>query len=187
MANALPYSETLRPGDLPADRPHAITLEPDAAARQRLAEALGLRALRKLRFTGQLKPLGRRDWRLEATLGATVVQDCVVTLDPVTTRIDDTVARTYLAEMPELPEGDEIEMPEDDSLEPLPVELDLGAVMTEALALALPAYPHAKGVDPVDMRQAPPGADPLDDAAAKPFAGLAALRDKLGKTGKPED
>ena len=32
-------------------------------------------------------------------------------------------------------------MPEDDAIEPLPETLDLGEVLAEALALALPAYP----------------------------------------------
>ena len=67
-------------------------------------------------------------------LGATVTQACVVTLAPVITRIEETVTRRYLADMPE-PEGEEVEMPEDDSAEPLPVIIDPGAVMIEALAL----------------------------------------------------
>ena len=32
---------------------------------------------------------------LEADLGATVVQSCVVTLDPVTTRVEETALRRY--------------------------------------------------------------------------------------------
>ncbi len=102
-----------------------------------------------------------RDWRLEAKLGATVVQPCVVTAEPVTTRIDDPVTRRYLAQMPE-PQGDEVEMPEDDSAEPLPDVLDLSAVMAEALALALPLYLTSArcGIDPDRVRR--PGCGALD-------------------------
>lgn len=171
----------LRPGDLPPGRTVEIKLTPDAKARAAIATALGIQAVRKLRLHGQLIPLGRADWRLEATLGATVVQDCVVTLAPVTTRIDEPIQRSYLAKPPHLPAGEEIEMPEDDSVEPLPAELDLTAIMTEALALALPVYPHAEGLAPLRESYTAPGIAPLGDDEAKPFAGLAGLRDTLGK------
>ena len=156
-----------------------FALVPDATARARLAEELGLLTLRKLRFEGRLAPEGERDWHLIARLGATVVQPCVVTLSPVTTRIDTDVERRYLAEMPELPEGDEIEMPEDDTLEPMPEKLDLMNVLAEALALALPDFPRAEGVEAVDMTVTEPGKTPITEAEAKPFAGLKSLRERL--------
>ena len=162
--------------------PVAFRLEPDAEARAALAGELGLLALRKLRFEGRLVPEGRRDWTLTATLGATVVQPCVVTLDPVTTRIDETVERRYLADYVE-PEADEVEMPEDDAQEPLPEVLDLKQVMAEALELALPLYPRASGAELGAANFAAPGVVPLTPAKLRPFAGLESLRDKLGKGG----
>jgi len=159
--------------------PVEVELVPDADLRAPIAARLGLLALRKLRFAGTLIPEGKRDWRLEATLGATVVQPCIVTLAPVTTRIDVPVTRRYLSEMPVLPEGDEIEMPEDDSTEPLPETLDLVQVMVEALALALPLYPRADGAELGDAAYAPPRVAPLTDEDTKPFAALAELKRKL--------
>lgn len=164
--------------------PTPFALAPEAPERAALAAALGVLSLRKLRFSGRLIPEGRRDWRLEADLGATVVQACVVTAEPVTTRIDEPVLRRYLADLPE-PEGDEIEIPEDDSAEQLPVSLDLGAVMAEALALALPPYPRAPGAELGEARFAPPGTAPLSDADTRPLSGLAALRDRLRGTDDP--
>jgi len=175
------FSHPLRIADLGAQGPTAFLLEPDARTRASIAAELGIPALRKLRFAGEIRPLGKSDWHLTATLGATAVQDCVVSLQPVTTRIDEPVQRTYLANPPEVPEADEIEMPDDDTVEALPAVLDLGAVMIEALALALPDYPHAEGVTPVSASFTEPGAAPMSYEDAKPFAGLAALRDKLGK------
>jgi uncharacterized metal-binding protein YceD (DUF177 family) len=163
---------------LPRSTDRAFELVPDAAARERLAAELGLLGLRKLRLTGRLVPEGKRDWRLEASLGATVVQPCVVTAEPVTTRLDEPVARRYLAVMPE-PEGEEVEMPEDDSAEPLPAALDLFAVLAEALALALPQYPRAAGAELGEAVFAAPGVAPMTDEEARPLAGLAALRDRL--------
>ena len=157
---------------------------PDAGTRAALAARLDLLGLRKLRFAGRLTPEGAQDWRLEASLGATVVQACVVTAEPVTTRLDEAVTRRYLARIPE-PEGDEVEMPEDDTIEALPGTLDLAEVMEEALALALPLYPRAPEAALEQAVFAPPGVAPLTDEEARPLAGLAALRDRLaaGDTG----
>lgn len=178
-------SEKIVLARLPRSAAFSFDLVPDAPARAALAAEFGLLALRKLRFAGSLVAEGKRDWALQATLGATVVQPCVVTAEPVTTRIDDPVTRRFLANMPQ-PEGDEAEIPDDDTLEPLPEILDLAMLMAEALALALPLYPRAPGAALAQARFAPPGVTPLDDEAAKPLAGLAALRDKLAGQDDPE-
>jgi uncharacterized metal-binding protein YceD (DUF177 family) len=71
----------------------------------------------------------------------------------------------------------EVEIPEDDTVEPLGAIIDTGAVMVEALALALPLYPRAEGAELGDLTVAPPGAEPIA-RAANPFAALSALRDR---------
>lgn len=171
----------LRLASLPrnTDRPFSVVPAPGWLAD--LARALDLSALRKLRFQGRLSPEGKRDWRLEATLGATVVQPCVVTGAPVTTRIDVPVLRRFSSSYVAPKEG-EAEMPEDDTLDPLPEMLSLLDVLEEALALEVPAYPRAEGVAPAEATAAPPGAAPLPEQdVAKPFAGLAGLRDRLAR------
>lgn len=162
--------------------PMAFALKPDADARAALANALGIRGIKKLTFTGEIGPDGRRDLHLDAVLGATVVQDCVVTGDPVITRIDETTKRRYLTDMAQV-EDSEIEMPEDENADPMPVSLDLRDVMAEALALALPPWPRATGVDPVDISVTEPGKAPMTDEDAKPFAALKSLRE----TGSEDD
>lgn len=171
------YSHPIKLSELSARKPLRFSLAPHAAAQEAIAAELGIDAVRKLTFKGELRPEGRHDWVLEADLGATVVQPCVVTLAPVTTRIEESVTRRYLAEMPE-PTGDEIEMPADDTAEPLPAVIDAGAVMIEALALALPDYPRAEGAELPPTEAAPPGAAPLGETARRPFAGLADLLKK---------
>ncbi len=147
-------------------------LRPDAATLATLAEALGITAIRKLAFTGRLTPVGRRDWALDGTLGATVVQPCVLTLAPVTTRIDEAVTRRYVTDLPD-PGPGETEFTDDES-EALPPVLDLSEVVAEALALALPPWPRAEGAELGEV------GDGSDDSE-RPFAGLAGLRDRLGK------
>jgi len=158
-------------------RAHAFALKPDADTCGALAADLGITGLRKLSFQGQIVPDGKTDLRLDAQLGATVVQECVVTAEPVTTRIEEHVLRRYVANL-ELPEADEIEMPEDDTVDPMPEVIDLSEIMAEALALALPPWPRAEGVDPVDLTVTEPGKAPMTDDDAKPFAGLKSLLDK---------
>lgn len=177
---ALPFSHPVRSAGLPGKRAFAFDLKPQAETRAAIAAALGLLDLRMLRFVGELQPVGRKDVALEARLVADAVQPCSVTLAPVPVLLEETVARRYLADWVE-PEGDEVEMPEDDSAEPLPDVIDLGAVAVEALALALPLYPRAPGVDLGEAVFGPPDAAPLRDADLRPFAGLAGLKDRLGR------
>jgi uncharacterized metal-binding protein YceD (DUF177 family) len=169
----------IRLAELPVNRPTPVRIAPDQAELDALAAALGVSALRKVRLEGELVPRGRRDWDLAAHLGATVVQPCVVTLAPVTTRIEEQVERRFRADLPEPPPGAEIEMPEDDALEPLPETLDLARVLAEALALAIPEYPRADGAELGEAVFTAPGERPMTDAEAKPFAPLAALKGKL--------
>lgn len=144
----LPWAHLLTRAALARRKPLEFDLSPAPEARAALADNLGLLKLPKLRFAGSLSPIGVADWLLEARLGASVVQPCVVSLTPVKTRIDEVVSRHFLAEPPAAPAG-ESRMPDDDEAEPLPAAgLDIGEVMAEALALALPDYPRAPGAVP---------------------------------------
>lgn len=171
-------AEVLRLDD-PKRREIGFALRPGPEALAALAGRLGASALRKVAFEGRVLPEGGGDWRLEAHLGATAVQPCVVTLAPVTTRIETDVRRRYLADYTP-PEGaGETEMPEDDTLEPLPAALDLGELLAEALSLALPDFPKAEGAELGEAVYTEPGTAPMTDEDARPFAGLKGLRDKL--------
>ena len=92
----------LRLGDLSTKRPTSFELVPVDGERAAMADVLGIPELKKFRFTGEIAPQGSRDWQLKADLGATVVQDCVVTLAPVTTRLDEQVFRVYSADVEEI-------------------------------------------------------------------------------------
>ncbi len=184
MAKPLTDIAVLRVAELPKGTAQSFDIVPDAAARAAMANELGILALRKLTFRGQLAPLGRRDWQLTAELGATAQQACIATLEPVTCRIDVRVQRRFLADMPHPEEleptpEDGVPIPEDEAEEPLGATIDLGRVLIEAVALALPDYPRKEGAGAAEAAAAPPGADPLDDDAVKPFAGLAALRAQM--------
>ena len=179
MAASSPSKPVLRVSDLPQRQETPIFLEPDAAARKAMASELGVSEVRKARLDGTLRPEGKSDWRLDATLGATVVQPCIVTLQPVTTRIDEPVSRRYLAAYEIDPDIDEMEMPEDDTIEPLGETIDLAALLQEALSLAIPLYPRAEEATLGEAVFTEPGKTPMTDDEARPFAGLAGLKAKL--------
>ena len=173
-----PAPTRLAVADLAQNRPNLFEVILTEPQRTKLAAELDLLGLRKVRFAGEIVAQGKRDWRLYSKLGATVVQPCVVTLDPVTTRIDTDVARIYEANFV-YPDETEAEMPDDETREPLPEEIDLHEILAEALALNLPSYPRADGADLGEAVFTEPGKAAMRDEDARPFAGLAALREQL--------
>ncbi len=179
MTDPLPLTHPLRTAGLGARTATPFDLRPNGPQRAALAAYLDIMAIPEMRFRGTITPAGRRDLVLEGVLTARVVQACVVTLDPVTTHLSEQVRRRYVEDFT-LPEGDEVEMPEDDGIEPLPQAIDLGEVATEALTLALPLYPKAAGASLGETVHAEDGVTPLRDADLRPFAGLAGLAMKTG-------
>ncbi|MDO6731598.1 DUF177 domain-containing protein [Marinovum sp. 2_MG-2023] len=173
---------TLLVASLPQNRAHRFEITPTEPERRLLATELGVSSLRKLRFSGEVKGAGKRDFVLHAKLGATVIQPCVQTLDPVTTRLDTEVERRFIANWHDVEEsGAETEMPEDVTSEELGTTISLWDAMIEALALAIPDYPRAPDAPPLgDTNITEPGKQAMRDEDTKPFAGLAALKKQLG-------
>ena len=173
-----PFPPAYRVTALPTRKPLRFDVVLDSESRAALARDLELSSLPRLRLSGEIRPVGRGDFELEARLEAQAVQPCAVTLAPVETRIAETVLRRYVEGMA-WPEAEEVEMPEDDSAEPLPERIDLRDVAAEALALALPDYPRAPGAELGEAVFADAETAPLRDEDVKPFAALATLRDRL--------
>ena len=107
----------------------------------------------------------------------------MATLAPVPAKVDTKIIRRFVPE--ESVEATRIEEDLDPDGDDAPdiygAHLDLGAAALEELALALDPYPRAgeaeAEIEPV--RVAPPGVEPLTDEALRPFAKLAALKEKL--------
>ncbi len=181
--NTPPWSQPITVAELPAQRDTAFSVVPDSTLLKTLKDELGLQNLRKLRFKGTLTPNGRTDWRLDGELGATVVQNCVITLKPVTTRIDENVSRLFIGKMPEIEEGSEVEITNNENTEQLGEIIDPGEIMVEALTLVLPEFPKIEDAELGQTFFTEPGKTPMDDAEARPFSGLKAMREKLENGG----
>jgi uncharacterized protein DUF177 involved in 23S rRNA accumulation len=141
----------------------------DEAARDAIAAVMGLRSLPRLQATFDVVRRGRDNVHVVGTVSARVGQTCVITLEPIE---DDIEAPVDLVFAPPAAETAELSV---DAPEPLLDGIvDLGAVTTEFLVLAVDPYPRKAGA----VFRAPPTAD----AGAHPFAALAALRKGEGGT-----
>ncbi|MEL7173415.1 MAG: DUF177 domain-containing protein [Pseudomonadota bacterium] len=164
----------------------SFELTPEAPERALVAQYLGLDALPALAFRGEIMQRGA-GWGLEGRLTARMQQSCVVTLEPVETEVDVPVERLWLPDVAP-PTGAEIELRAEDDRAPemLGRAIDLAIPMLEALALEIDPFPRADGAAHGTQVYAPPGSAPLTDEAAKPFAGLSALKARLSGAGGDE-
>lgn len=142
-------------------------LEAQPAECAALARRFAIPAVNRLRAVLRLRPEPGGAVLAEGRMEAEVVQDCVVTLDPVVQAVEEAVALRILppgAAFSEDPEGPDEIAAEGDAV-------DLGEALAEQLALALDPYPRAPGAalpgEEAGEAEAPP---------AGPFASLASLR-----------
>jgi uncharacterized metal-binding protein YceD (DUF177 family) len=168
------WSVPLAVSEVPETGRH-IELVADQGARAALAKLAGLADLPRLAASFDVTPRGRGGLHVVGRLSATVGQTCVVTLEPLENDIDETIDLVFAPESALPPElaGEEIEVPVEDAPEPLVGgHIDLGAISTEFLVLAIDPYPRK----PDAVFQSPPAGDD----SARPFAALAALKKARG-------
>jgi uncharacterized metal-binding protein YceD (DUF177 family) len=147
-----------------------------AAERTALSQRLGLVALDRFEVDASLSREVAGGIRLAARIEAELVQECVVTLDPVPSRLDESFVLIYRRRP--LAQSEIIDVGEED-IEPLEGDsIDIGEAAAQQLSLALdpfPRTPTAKlpeaGVpDSATAREMPP--------PTHPFAALARLAKK---------
>jgi uncharacterized metal-binding protein YceD (DUF177 family) len=122
-----------------------VELEATAEERSSLARRFDLVELRSLSASGRLERDGR-DLCFRGQLQAEVVQSCVVSLEPVASRIQEPIERRYrrLAPGEALLEPGLLADPQAAEVEPLRgTSIDFGEAVAEELGLALEVYPRA--------------------------------------------
>lgn len=153
--------------DIPDTGLH-VEIDAPEAARAALAALGGLRELSWLSAVFDLARKGA-GVRVTGQVNARVGQKCVVTLEPIESDLEELVDLIFAPADAGQAEARDTE----ESPEPLvDGKLDLGAVATEFLLLGIDPYPRKAGAE-----FAPPMAD---DGGAHPFAGLEALKKRLG-------
>jgi uncharacterized metal-binding protein YceD (DUF177 family) len=155
-----------------------IATEAAPAERDALRDRFGVPEVRAFAVTATVGAWGPGGWRVSGRVEARLVQTCVVTLEPVETALAEPFER-FFAPPARLEEAAAL-LDEDarDELEPLGAAIDLGEIAAEAAALAIDPYPRAPGAVFDGAASAPPGAAPLTPEALRPFARLAALRNR---------
>lgn len=170
-----PWSVLVSLHDIPDTGRH-FELHADEIARAAIAKAAELRALPRLEASFEVTRRGSAGLNVLGRVSATVGQDCVVTLEPLENEIDEAVDLTFLPgaapAAAEVVHRRVVEVASDDDepeIEPLVNDtVDLGAIATEFLLLAIDPYPRK----PEAVFEAPP----IKDEADHPFAALASLR-----------
>ena len=164
--------------DLSTTATNGFRFRPGKSVLAELAREIRANSVSNLVFRGEVRAASPEEWLLHGHLGATVRQQCVISLEEVKTRIDVAVERRFLADMDRVYPGLECPVPEDDTVEPLASNIDLYGLAKEVLLLELPTYPR------VDDAVVPEGVDPSplpdrDNGGSQPFAVLSEFRGRL--------
>ena len=171
------WSVPLAVSEVPETGRH-IDLVADEGTRAALARLTGLADLPRLAASFDVTPHGRGGLHVVGRVSAKVGQTCVVTLEPIENDIDEAIDLVFApaSALPPLA-GSEVELPVEDAPEPLVGgQIDLGAIATEFLILAIDPYPRKP--DAVFDHEVTPS-DPEDH----PFAALKALKVEPKKSG----
>ena len=160
----LPYSEPVRLHQVGA----GVTrrLEPDAAARARIAKALDLASLDAFVAEVTLAP-APAGWRMSGRVRASLAQTCGITLEPLPVEVDAPFAISLAEAVDE--DSEEIVITLDDE-SPDMIEggqVDLGQYAVEQLALLLDPFPRKPGAEFVQ---------PPEPTEISPFSVLKQLR-----------
>lgn len=159
-----------------------LELVADAPTRAAIAGLAGVAGLPRLEAQFDLTRHGGDGLHVVGRVAATVEQNCVVTLEPMQTDIDEAVDLVFVGSPRQTAEPGETEkihtLDEDEAPQALDNgSVDLGAVAIEFVFLGINPYPRKAGV----VFDAPPAG--AGDPQAHPFAALAALKKDFGGQG----
>lgn len=131
-----------------------VVVEPDAKARAELARVHGLVSVERFRAELLFVAWKRGGISVTGSVRATIVQQCIVTLEPIEAEIDEDVDLVFVPEGSALArdtiEEGELVLSADGPDLPETfdgVSIDAGAVAEEAFALAIDPYPRKPGAE----------------------------------------
>lgn len=175
-AGVFPLSQPVQVSDLLRGDVVSLTIDADDDERRALADFLNIPEVKSLVARVKLRAEPGRRFVLDGTVVADLVQSCVVTLEPVETRVEGSIRHVYIDTPPENEDAD-LDPFDDDS--PDLIEggvIDAGAAVCEYMALEMEPYPRAKDAPTVE-NTAQNGGGEADPPKNNPFAVLAKLRD----------
>ena len=139
-----------------------------------IAKALKIPALESLTTNYQIHALPGGGYRLSGSIQASVIQACIVTLEPLPAQVNEDFTSEFWPEPKSVDEDGDKAVLDGADIEPLQNGvIDAGRIIFEALSAALDPYPRKQGAE-FDWH------DPASQNPEKisPFAVLAKLKDK---------
>jgi len=174
--SAVEFSRTFRRDEI-GDRARDVRIEANEDERAALARRFDLQALDGLAGTAAITR-SAAGIRASGRIEARVVQNCVVTGQPVPAAIDEPFELLFVEEAALASDAEEIELSSADC-DVIGYDgqaIDLGEALAQTLALALDPFPRAPGADAV-LREA----GVLKEEEAGAFGALAGLKQALEK------
>jgi Large ribosomal RNA subunit accumulation protein YceD len=173
----VPWSVPVTVDDVPEETARHFKLSADAGTRAAVAKVAALRDLPRLEATFEVTRRGSKALHVVGKVSATVGQNCVATLEPLSNEVEENVDLVFA---PPSPMVQQQAVDDDDEGAPkrgrrnldgpealIDGAVDLGALATEFLILGLDPYPRKDGAvfkPPQDIEPDP-----------GPFAALAGL------------
>jgi uncharacterized metal-binding protein YceD (DUF177 family) len=158
-----------------ADSGRRIAIAADATTRAAVADVADVREISRLEATFEIARHGRNGLRITGKVSASVGQDCVVTLEPMQSEIEEPIDVLFVApeKIAAAEDQDPLEVDSGPDLEPLTGDsVDLGALATEFLLLGIDPYPRKPDAEFAGPQE--------QDDSPHPFATLAALKRDRG-------
>ena len=175
MKDKLSWSYPVAVADLPSDGIE-LTLAPDKEVRADLARRAGVLAVPELEATLKVSPDGRGGAGGRGQAQATVLQTCVVSLDPFDNKVSEPIDIRFAPASAARLAGGTIDVGLENPPDPLvDGTIDLAAVVAEYLTLGIDPYPRKPGAVFKPPKQ---GRDKVES----PFAALKKLKPRRGKT-----
>jgi uncharacterized metal-binding protein YceD (DUF177 family) len=176
MPDDLPWCYEIEVAAIPQEG-QRIELEPDEATRARLAAVADVVAVPALKVKFEVRPTAGGGADVMGELSGRVRQTCVVSLEDFDNPVAETISVDF-AIQPESEAGSEDEEEIEDLPDPIiDGKIDLGALATEFLILAIDPYPRKPGAE----FAAAPVEEIEPEAERSPFERLSGLKDKLKK------
>lgn len=148
-----------------------------------LADECGVISLNNFHTKFRLKRYRKHGVTIYGEFSVEVEQECVVTLDPIFSKINESFERQFLPQkdseykMPEIIDGEMVLDPEADDIPDIIEghEINLWDVLSEALILVIDPFPRSQGISEKTDNEVDKSPEIEKEPTHKPFSDLKAL------------
>lgn len=179
----LPFSFPVKVGHI-SSNPVSLKLEADEKEREGLAKLWKIVGVTSLKADVRTSRWKRDGLRISGSFVGDLVQNCVVSLKPISTKIEDEFVAHFVPETSKLARQDDVQNGEiviDVDGPDLPDTfsgnmIDIAAVVSEFAAMSIDPYPRDPEAE-IEEKFQSGGVE--EDVAPSPFAALAAIKSDL--------